>query len=138
VGPPADLAAIEPSFATASRVLEVAGRFGQRGVFRLEDLSLRVAVAAEDELGELLMGRYLRPLAALGARAEPVRETVAVYIDNGLNIKATAEALDVHQNTVRYRLSRFEELTGSFLERPFTAFEVWWALQRARLNPEDL
>ena len=138
VGPPADLAAIEPSFATASRVLEVAGRFGQQGVFRLEDLSLRVAVAAEDELGELLMGRYLRPLAALGARAEPVRETVAVYIDNGLNIKATAEALDVHQNTVRYRLSRFEELTGSFLERPFTAFEVWWALQRARLNPEDL
>jgi hypothetical protein len=138
VGPPADLAAIEPSFATASRVLEVAGRFGQRGVLRLEDLSLRVAVAAEDELGELLMGRYLRPLAALGARAEPVRETVAAFIDNGLNIKATAEALDVHQNTVRYRLSRFEELTGSFLERPFTAFEVWWALQWARLNPDDL
>jgi hypothetical protein len=138
VGPPADLAAIEPSFATASRILEVAGRFGQQGVFRLEDLSLRIAVAAEDELGELLMGRYLRPLAALGARAEPVKETVAAFIDNGLNIKATAEALDVHQNTVRYRLSRFEELTGSFLERPFTAFEVWWALQRAGLNPEDL
>ncbi|MGH9040912.1 MAG: PucR family transcriptional regulator [Acidimicrobiia bacterium] len=138
VGPPADLTAIEPSFATASRVLEVAGRFGRQGVFRLEDLSLRVAVAAEDELGELLMGRYLRPLAALGARAQPVQETVECFIDNGLNIKATAEALDVHQNTVRYRLSRFEELTGSFLERPFTAFEVWWALQRARLNPEDL
>lgn len=138
VGPPADLTAIEPSFATASRVLEVARRFGQQGVYRLEDLSLRVAVAAEDELGELLMTRYLRPLAALGGRAEPVQETVEAFIDNGLNIKATAEALDVHQNTVRYRLSRFEELTGSFLERPFTAFEVWWALQRARLNPEDL
>ena len=62
VGPPADLTAIEPSFATASRVLEVAERFGQPGVYRLEDLSLRVAVAAEDELGELLVGRYLRPL----------------------------------------------------------------------------
>ncbi len=138
VGPPADLAAIEPSFATASRILEVAGRFGQQGVFRLQDLSLRVAVAAEDELGELLMGRYLRPLASLGARAEAVRETVEAFIDNGLNIKATAEAVDVHQNTVRYRLSRFEELTDSFLERPFTAFEVWWALQWARLNPDAL
>jgi putative transposase len=138
VGPPADLAALEPSFATASRILEAALRFGQQGVFRLEDLSLRVAVAAEDELGELLMGRYLRPLAALGARAAPVQETVEAFIANGLNIKATAEALDVHQNTVRYRISRFEELTGSWLERPLTAFEVWWALQRARLNPETL
>jgi len=137
VGPPADLAAIEPSFATASRVLEVAERFAQRGVFRLEDLSLRVAVAAEDELGEVLVGRYLRPLAALGARAGPVQETVEAFIDNGLNIKATAEALDVHQNTVRYRLARFEELTGANLERPLTAFEVWWAMQRARLTGHD-
>ena len=138
VGSPADLTALEPSFATASRVLEVAGRFGQTGVFRLDDLSLRVAVAAEDELGELMTNRYLRPLAVLGVRAEPVKETVEAFIDCGLNIKATAEALDVHQNTVRYRISRFEELTGAFLERPLCAFEVWWALQRARLNPEEL
>jgi putative transposase len=130
VGPPADLAAVEPSFATASRVLEVAQRFGRPGVFRLEDLSLRVAVAAEDELGELLVGRYLRPLEQLGTKAAGVAETVAAFIEHGLNIKATAEALDVHQNTVRYRLGRFEELTGASLERPVTAFEVWWAMQR--------
>ena len=130
VGPPADLAAIEVSFATASRVLEVAQRFGRTGVHRLEDLSLRVAVAAEDELGELLVDRYLRPLERLGARAAGVAETVAAFIDGGLNIKAAAEALDVHQNTVRYRLGRFEELTGACLEQPVTAFEVWWAMQR--------
>ena len=130
VGPPADLAAIEPSFATASRVLEVAQRFGRPGVFRLEDLSLRVAVAAEDELGELLVGRYLRPLEQLGTKAAGVAETVAAFIEHGLNIKATAEALEVHQNTVRYRLGRFEELTGACLERPVIAFEVWWAMQR--------
>jgi len=130
VGPPADLTGIEPSFATASRVLEVAERFGRPGVYRLEDLSLRVAVAAEDELGELLVGRYLRPLQKLGTRAEAVLDTVAAFIEHGLSVKATAEALDVHQNTVRYRLGRFEELTGAGLERPVTAFEVWWAMQR--------
>src|SRR5882724_671999 len=130
VGPAADLTGIEPSFATASRVLEVAERFGRPGVYRLEDLSLRVAVAAEDELGELLVGRYLRPLEKLGTRAGAVLDTVAAFIEHGLNIKATAEALDVHQNTVRYRLGRFEELTGAHLERPVTAFEVWWAMQR--------
>ena len=130
VGPPADLTAVEPSFATASRVLEVAERFGEPGVFRLEDLSLRVAVAAEDELGELLVNRYLRPLEKLGGRAGSVLETVAAFIEHGLSVKATAEALDVHQNTVRYRLGRFEELTGAVLERPVIAFEVWWAMQR--------
>jgi PucR-like helix-turn-helix protein len=134
VGPPADLTGIEPSFATASRVLEVAERFGEPGVYGLEDLSLRVAVAAEDELGELLVGRYLRPLEKLGGRAEAVLETVDAFIENGLSVKATAEALDVHQNTVRYRLGRFEELTGANLEKPVTAFEVWWAMQRDWLS----
>jgi putative transposase len=136
-GPPADLTAIEPSFATASRVLEVAERFGRAGVFRLEDLSLRVAVAAEDELGELLVGRYLRPLEKLGAKSGAVLETVAAFIEHGLSVKATAEALDVHQNTVRYRLGRFEELTGAVLERPIIAFEVWWAMRRDFLAPRS-
>ena len=133
IGPPADLAALEPSFAVASRVLEVAERFGKPGVYGLEDLSLRVAVAAEDELGEVLQRRYLQPLEVLGARAAEMRETVAAFIEEGLNVKAAAVALDVHQNTVRYRLGRFEELTGARLEQPTTAFEVWWALQRAWL-----
>lgn len=134
VGPAADLTAVEPSFATASRVLEVAERFGRPGVLSLEDLSLQVAVAAEDELGDVLVRRYLQPLDVLGGRAEAVRQTVAAYIEEGLSVKATARALDVHQNTIRYRLSRFEELTGAHLEHPQTAFEVWWALQRAWLT----
>ena len=93
-----------------------------------------MAVAAEDELGELLVTRYLRPLEKLGGRAGSVLETVAAFIEHGLSVKATAEALDVHQNTVRYRLGRFEELTGAVLERPVCAFEVWWAMQRQFLS----
>lgn len=40
----------------------------------------------------------------------------------------------MHQNTVRYRLGRFEELTGACLEKPLVAFEVWWAMQRDWLS----
>lgn len=134
VGPAVDLTALEPSFATASRVLEVAERFGHQGVFRLEDLSLRVAVAAEDELGELLVRRYLEPLSQAGGRGEAIRETVAAFVEHRLNIKATALALHIHENTVRYRLDRFEELVGARLEDLPAAFEVWWALQRSALT----
>jgi len=35
---------------------------------------------------------------------------------------------------MRYRLGRFEELTGASLRDPVAAFEVWWALERASLR----
>jgi DNA-binding PucR family transcriptional regulator len=61
---------------------------------------------------------------------------VAAFIDHRLNIKATAQFLHVHENTVRYRLSRFQELTGVCLEDLQSAFEVWWALQRSWLSDQ--
>lgn len=39
------------------------------------------------------------------------------------------------RHTLRYRLGRFEELTGASLRDPVVAFEVWWALERASLRP---
>jgi DNA-binding PucR family transcriptional regulator len=38
--------------------------------------------------------------------------------------------LFVHPNTIRYRIGRFEEITGANLRNPRSALEVWWALQR--------
>jgi putative transposase len=136
VGPFADLASIETSFATASRVVKVAERFGLVGLYRLQDLALRAAVAAEDDIGALLVERYLEPLKVLGSKAEAVQDTVGVYLEEGLNFKATAQRLQVHQNTVRYRVVRFEELTRTRLDHPYSAFEVWWALQRAQLRAD--
>ena len=50
------------AFATASRMLDVAIGFGLTGSFQMCDLSLRVAVASEPELGALLVTRYIAPL----------------------------------------------------------------------------
>ena len=40
----------------------------------------------------------------------------------------------LHPNTLRYRLRRFEELTRCDLKDPDRRMEVWWALERARLD----
>jgi PucR C-terminal helix-turn-helix domain len=40
-------------------------------------------------------------------------ETLRVYLDSDLDVTRAAEALYVHPNTVRYRLRRIGELTGS-------------------------
>jgi DNA-binding PucR family transcriptional regulator len=39
----------------------------------------------------------------------------------------------VHPNTLRHRLRRFEETTGTTLRDPRHLVELWWALERQRL-----
>ena len=45
-------------------------------------------------------------------------------------VNAAAQRLFIHANTVRYRLRRYEELTGTDLSVTDEAFRVWWAIHR--------
>jgi len=65
-------------------------------------------------------------------------ETVATYLDNGGSIEATARALFVHSNTVRYRLRRVGELTGHHPANPRDAFTLRIALALGRLLAPEL
>ncbi|MFI1071367.1 PucR family transcriptional regulator [Streptomyces puniciscabiei] len=134
VGPPADLAAVHRSFRAAGRMLEAARAYGLRGVYDLGDLSWRVAVVAEPELAELLLDRYLRPLEAEGEFGALIEESVREYLARGRHIREVARSAHVHVNTVRYRLRRFEELTGTSLDAPDTVVELNWALAARELG----
>lgn len=50
--------------------------------------------------------------APLHSMGEPFEETVATYLSLGGSLEATARALFVHANTVRYRLGRVSEQVG--------------------------
>ncbi|MEU1407805.1 helix-turn-helix domain-containing protein [Streptomyces sp. NPDC005728] len=134
LGPPTDLAAAHRSFRAAGRLLEAARAYGLRGVYDLSDLSWRVAVVAEPELGELLLDRYLRPLEAEGEFGALIEQSVRGYLERGRHIREVARSAHVHVNTVRYRLRRFEELTGTSLDAPDTAVELNWALAARELG----
>lgn len=77
------------------------------GLYRFADL------AVEYQLNRPGLGR-----AALLSRLRPLQDhpelldTLRSYIELGFNAKATARALYVHQNTVRYRLKRVADLVG--------------------------
>lgn len=128
LGPPTELAAVHRSFRAAGRLLEAARAYALRGVYDLSDLSWRVAVVAEPELAELLLDRYLRPLEAEGNFGALIEESVRGYLEGGRHVGEVARSAHVHVNTVRYRLRRFEELTGTSLDAPDTAVELSWAL----------
>jgi len=138
LGPAESLGELPASFRLASRALEAATAAGIHGVVRFEDLGLIPAVADESEVSRGLMKRYIEPLTSAGEFADALAETVRSYMDNGMDIRRAAAVLNIHPNTLRYRLRRFAELTGADLGRTETLFEVWWALRRDAIDRRAL
>jgi DNA-binding PucR family transcriptional regulator len=69
----------------------------------------------------------LGPLASDDDHAERLRETVRVFLGTGSSYTAAAEVLNLHKNSVQYRIQKAEQLRG----RPFKAdrFDVEFALR---------
>lgn len=128
LGPPGTLEQLPESFAAASRVEAAAMRVGHRGIADLETLSWRMAITASPETTALLRARHLEPLQAEGEFGQLLQETVRAYLAQRMSIPRAAESIPVHVNTLRYRLRRFQELTGADLHDPEDLIEVSWAL----------
>jgi hypothetical protein len=70
----------------------------------------------------------------LGEAGEAVRETVTTYLSNGGSIEATARALFLHPNTVRYRLKKAVEASGVLVTEARGAFTMQVAAAVGRLR----
>jgi hypothetical protein len=132
VSEPARLHEMQPAFRQADRALDTALALGAKGVFDLMSLGVQAAVVGDPDLGDAMVRRYIAPMLAT-PNGEVVLHTVQRFLINDRNFDATARDLDVHMNTVRHRLGRFEDATGRSLRDTETSFEVWWALERRRL-----
>src|SRR6478735_6422620 len=92
------------------------------------------ALAGDPPARRILVDRVHRPLAA--AAQAPLLRTATAYLESGGSLEATARALFVHANTVRYRLGRISDLTGYDLATPREAWVVRIALAVGRLAGE--
>jgi hypothetical protein len=134
IGPERPLEGLPESFALATRALATASAFDLRGLWSVETLGVLPAVVDDAAVGEALGRRYLTPLA--GSTAE-IAASLRAYLSCEMQIDRAARELFVHPNTLRYRISRFEELTGGNLRDPRCMFEVWWALEHARIRADS-
>ncbi|MDX6741850.1 PucR family transcriptional regulator [Actinocorallia sp. A-T 12471] len=100
--------AIPGALREASEVAELVLRLGRPpGLYRMTDVLLEYQIA-----------RPGNGLAQLAARLDPLddrpelMETLRVYVDQGHNRRRAAETLQVHRNTLDYRLRGIAALTG--------------------------
>jgi hypothetical protein len=137
VGPPATLDELENSFRLATRAFECATSARLPGPVAIEQLGLMPAVISDRDVGDAISKRIIDPVLAHGKPGLTLLETVQRYVENDLRLELTAEQMFLHVNTVRYRLRRFEELTGTSLRHVDDLVQVWWALERRRLPRQE-
>ncbi|HEU5006698.1 MAG TPA: helix-turn-helix domain-containing protein [Jatrophihabitantaceae bacterium] len=89
------------------------------------------ALAGDGDARDALIETVYRPLAAAG---EVLLDTVSTFLETGGALEATARALFVHANTVRYRLRRVAEICGQAPGDPRGAFALRLALTLGRLD----
>jgi len=92
--------------------LRTARRLGRNGLFSLVDLAFHMALEAQQELGDLLCREILFSVDTGNATHRDLIRTARAYLDSGCRLNVTAITLNVHANSVKYRLKRLEELTG--------------------------
>ncbi|MFD6157528.1 PucR family transcriptional regulator [Nocardia sp. NPDC060256] len=95
-------------------------------VIRYADVEL-VCLTTGDGSVEAMRVMATRELGALTSADETtarLRETLLAYLASGRNAPATAQQLNVHPNTVRYRINQSEELLGHSIEERATYIEL--------------
>ncbi|KQN89107.1 hypothetical protein ASE96_05725 [Arthrobacter sp. Leaf69] len=134
LGSPLPLSELPRSKAAADRVFDAAWKRPAGGVFSLEDLTWRTA-AGDPDVTAVLRQRYLAPFAADADFGRIVLASVRSYLDHDRRISAAARALSVHENTLRYRLQKFEQATGARLDATNTIVELCWAFEACQEAP---
>ncbi|WP_067685701.1 PucR family transcriptional regulator [Nocardia jejuensis] len=120
-----------PDVFAEARMLAELGRCLDRPhlVCRRSDLMFEYTVAAGGS-ARTGLAAVLAPLDA-----QPLLgETLEVFVDTGFNQLATARLLNIHRNTVTYRLARVHELTGLDPHRPTDAMTLSAARIARRLE----
>jgi hypothetical protein len=115
--------------AAAAYRLAAAGRIAG-GLVVAEDHLATLLLAADRALAADLAASRLAPLAQLGDGPRVrLTETLRAWLDRPGQVQAIAAELDVHPQTVRYRLRQLRELFGTRLDDPEARFELALALR---------
>ena len=130
VGDPAELTSLAESFSAATLALETALAFERTGIVALADLGALPAILLADDLASLLEKTHFAELDGEQGSNSDVARTVWTWLRCDQNVDEVATRMHIHRNTVRYRLTRFKELTELDLHRTDDLIVAWLSLGR--------
>jgi carbohydrate diacid regulator len=126
----AGVAALADSCTDALAALRLGGGGGGGTAIEIHEISdLRVAQmldSASNQARERFTHSQLAPLAAESDFAV-LRATLVAWCESGCNLVTTAQRLDIHRNTVIYRLDKMSRLNGRDVREPRTAVALYLA-----------
>lgn len=137
-GPEVPLGSARNSLQLAKRCLDLVGRGiverPEQGVLRAEPHLATVLLLENEAFVRMLMERHLGPLQDLTPRQqERMVETLLASLSCRNGAPAVAELLNLHPQTVRYRLRRAQTLFGDRLRDPLIRLEFEMALRGHQL-----
>jgi purine catabolism regulator len=122
--PVSGIAAVRESLRDAELALERSASEGRVVAFEEFDLgTLLLSEAAPERLEPKVAA-----IVTILRENPPLHEALVAYFDHDLDITAAAAELHLHPNSLRYRLTRIEQLLGSSLKHPATIAELHIAL----------
>ncbi|RBL82416.1 PucR family transcriptional regulator, partial [Streptomyces cavourensis] len=121
----------------ARRVLELvdAGVIDDAPLIRCEDHLITLWLLSDPALLDQLAQRELAAVAGISAtRRERLIETLRIWLDTRGTAAQMGELLDVHPQTVRYRMRSLETIFGDQLVDPESRFATEAVLRALRLR----
>jgi PucR-like helix-turn-helix protein len=129
IGPTVAPHAAALSAARAATALPLVAR-DDAPLLRADEHLLALLLLGDRPLAEDLVARRLAPLDTLSdANRARLLDTLQAWLDHHGEARPAAEALHVHVQTVRYRISRLRDLLGDALDDPSARLELALALQ---------
>ncbi len=135
LGPAGPVADLPTSWQLATMALRAAeaGALPATGLLPIDDHLADLLLFNGAPLVNRIAARCLLPFDSLTPKAQQrMRETALAYVQHGGNAVQMAQALNLHPQTIRYRVAQLRELLGDKLDNPETRFELELALRAAR------
>lgn len=114
------------------RMVRIARGFKRTGVLSALDfgpLPMLIGAADAAEVRRFVDGSIGRVASHDREHGTPYLDTLATYLRHGCRSQACADAMGLHVTTLRYRLTRIQELFGIDPEPPDTRFALELALK---------
>ena len=100
----------------AQRIARMAGRRAG-SITRYLDIAVRALATADAEQARAFVVRELGPLASRDDTTLRLAATVRTYLDENASRSRAARRLNVHENTVAYRLRQAEDILGRSVDK---------------------